>query len=123
VLPFIGMSVGILVPVSYEFMCPRNIFEKAPDATLVCEIIMLQAATLVCLAFQKIKGPRFMVPVEWRRDPNTYNYYFKFATGERRSGLPARAAEQPEEAVECVICMNKIIWEVDGEGNVIDKDN
>lgn len=63
-----------------------------------------------------------MVPAEWRRDPNAYNYYFKFSRGGRRAGLPARAAEQPEEAIECVICMNKIIWEVDAEGNVVDKD-
>lgn len=79
-------------------------------------------ASLLCLALQKIRGPRFMVPAEWRRDPNAYNYYFKFARGVRREGQPARAAEQPEEAMECVICMNKIIWEVDAEGTLVEKD-
>ena len=62
-------------------MCPRNIFEKEPDVTLVCEVLTVQIASLLCLAFQKTRGPRFMVPEEWRRDPNAYNYIFKFSRG------------------------------------------
>lgn len=40
-LLFVGMSMTIVAPVSYQFMCPRNVFEKAPDVTLVCEILTL----------------------------------------------------------------------------------
>lgn len=58
------------------------------------------------------------MPFELRRDPNAYNYFFKFS---RRAGSndPERADSQPEENIECVICMNKIIYEIGSDGNVI----
>ena len=57
-----------------------------------------------------------MVPYEWRRDPNAYQYFYKFAKA-RSDGSSAHN----EEHVECVICMNKIIWEIDAEGSLINE--
>lgn len=58
------------------------------------------------------------MPYELRRDPNAYNYFFKFS---RRAGSsdPERAESQPEEDMECVICMNKIIYDIGRDGNLI----
>lgn len=54
-----------------------------------------------------------------RRDPNAYNYFYKFNTRARGSNDPERAAHQEEEHIECVICMNKICFEVDVDGVMI----
>ena len=54
-----------------------------------------------------------------RRDPNAYNYFHKFSTGARTSNDPERAEQQEEEHIECVICMNKISYEVDHDGIII----
>lgn len=61
------------------------------------------------------------MPYEWRRDPNAYNYFFKFSRRSARSSTdPERADYQAEEHIECVICMNKIIWEVDPDGVLVE---
>jgi hypothetical protein len=54
-----------------------------------------------------------------RRDPNAYNYFFKFSTRARSANDPERAQYQEEEHIECVICMNKICYEVDIDGVII----
>ena len=51
-----------------------------------------------------------MIPYEWRKDPNAYQYFYKFSSTEN---------SVPEEHHECVICMNKIIYHVDSDGNLI----
>lgn len=59
------------------------------------------------LYYQKQWGARFFVPLSWRLDPNAHNYFHKI-------GRPKNDPESAEEEnVECVICMNKIIWEVE----------
>ena len=61
------------------------------------------------------------MPKILRRDPNSYQYYFKFS--KRRQFLggndPERADFQAEEHIECLICMNQIMWEVDVEGGLV----
>jgi len=58
------------------------------------------------------------VPYEWRRDPNAYNYFFKFTTETTEDSQ--RTSYSQEEHTECVICMNKIIHAIDKDGNLID---
>ena len=77
---------------------------------------------LIVIYYQNILGPRFFVPIEMRRDPNAYNYFFKFNTRVRTESDPERAEYQAEEHIECVICMNKIIYDVDMDGVIIEND-
>ena len=49
-----------------------------------------------------------MIPYEWRRDPNAHQYFHKFT-------------RNTEEHQECVICMNKVSWEIDAQGNLINE--
>ena len=70
---------------------------------------------------QKTDGPRWFVPYELRKDPNAYNYFFKFQNRRRSANDPERAGHQEEEDVECVICMNKISIEVDVDGIIVTK--
>jgi hypothetical protein len=63
------------------------------------------------------------VPYELRKDPNAYNYFFKFSNKKKRSiNDPERASIQLEEHIECVICMNQIQYEVDVDGIMVTKD-
>jgi len=58
-----------------------------------------------------------MIPYEWRRDPNAYQYFFKFKKQSEATDL--ESSEENLEHVECVICMSKIIYEIDVDGNLI----
>ena len=103
----------------YIHGCPGNFFDKETSNAFVLAFMIVIAVQMTTLYFQSKLGPRFFVPYELRRDPNAYNYFFKFS---RRAGSndPERADSQPEENIECVICMNKIIYEIGTDGNVID---
>ena len=54
-----------------------------------------------------------------RRNHNAYNYFFKFSVRARSTTDPELAQHQEEEHIECVICMNKICYEVDLEGTIV----
>lgn len=76
------------------------------------------------LHLQQKLGARFFIPYKLRRNPNAYNYFFKFSNRSSTRGPndPERAPHQEEEHIECVICMNKIIWEVDTEGSIVEEE-
>jgi len=67
--------------------------------------------------YQQKLGPRFFIPYKYRRNPNAYNYFFKFSS--RTTNDPERSEYSTEEHVECVICMNKIIYEIDEDSNLV----
>jgi len=64
------------------------------------------------------------VPYEIRKNPNAYNYFFKFSNKKkiRNPNDPERAFVQLEEQTECVICMNQIQYEVDVDGVIVTQD-
>lgn len=69
---------------------------------------------------QREDGPKWFVPYEWRKDPNAYNYFFKFSQ-RARSNDNERGNSLEDENIECVICMNKISLEVDADGVLVTK--
>ena len=62
------------------------------------------------------------MPYKYRRDPNAYNYFFKLKTNPNPSD-PESTDYQSEEHTECVICMSKLIYEIDQDGNLIANPN
>jgi len=111
------LAAQVFLPL-YINGCPGNFFDKETSNTFVLAFMIVIGVQMITLYFQQKLGPRFFVPYELRRDPNAHVYFHKFS---RRAGSndPERAEAQPEENIECVICMNKIIYEIGSDGNVI----
>jgi hypothetical protein len=62
-----------------------------------------------------------MVPYEWRKDPNAYQYFNKFGKNRGVASVEGENQHSNEEHVECVICMSKIIWEIDADGSLVNE--
>lgn len=115
----ISLTVSQTFPHLYMYCWPQSFFEYESQYIAVSVFCIFIIAQLALLQAQQIYGPKFFVPLEWRRDPNAYNYYFKFSKRPASSNDPEIAEYQEEEHIECVICMNKIIYELDRDGNLI----
>jgi uncharacterized protein with PQ loop repeat len=104
---FMGLSMSQSFLILYIYGCPSNFLQKQTNYPFVGFFIIYQSCQLLVLYYQKLWGARFFVPLSWRLDPNAHNYFCKI-------GRPKNDPESAEEEnVECVICMNKIIWEVE----------
>ena len=86
---------------------------------------------------QKTIGPRWFVPLAWRRNPNAYNYYRdvpsaiikrakREAEANQKLGNQNAPMNQDDEAIEeeseemlCVICMNGVHLQVDESGSLV----
>ena len=102
----------------YLFGCPYNFFQKETNFPFILSYLLFVGFQLTILFYQSKLGPRFFVPLELRRDSNAHIYFFKFARA-RGANDPERAQHQEEEHIECVICMNKICYEVDWQGLIV----
>lgn len=116
---FLCLTVSQCLSILYLFGCPKNFLQKQTNIIFVIAYLMFVGGQLFILYYQGILGPRFFVPYNMRKDPNAYNYFFKFSRRPRSSTDPEIAAYQEEEHIECVICMNKICYEVDQDGVII----
>ena len=83
---WLGLTICQIFPTLYMFGCPKSLYEIEPNEVLVCYLVIVQACCMIMMYLQFKKGPRFFVPPDWRRNPNAYNYYFKFSRSERRDG-------------------------------------
>lgn len=99
--------------------CPNNFFEKEASIPFVVCFVAFVGGQIMVMHYQKKLGPKFFIPYDLRRDPNAYNYFYKFKKRPTSQNDPEVASYQAEEHIECAICMNKIIWEIDQEGNLI----
>ena len=77
----------------YLFGCSNNFFKKETNEGFILFFIVYLGVQLIIIYKQKIDGPRWFIPYEWRKNPNAYNYIFKFSdqSSARRPNDPERA--------------------------------
>ena len=102
----------------YMKMDSQNFVDHETDRVAGMIIILFMALQLAIIKSQQTYGPRWFIPKRFRRNPYSYDY---FHTVPER--VLARARSNSKEASEddemCVICMNYIHFEVDGDGALV----
>ncbi|CDW77339.1 ring-finger-containing ubiquitin ligase [Stylonychia lemnae] len=91
--------------------CPYNIFDKQTNYVFLLIVASFLALQVYIVKYQQLRHPRFFVPIEWRRNPNAYNYYFKFSNKNSQINQDIETQEI-NQVEECVICMNPLRYQV-----------
>ena len=90
---YLCMTFSQIYLIMYIYGCPKSFIQKETNYVFLFIFLAYLAVQLIVLHFQAKWGPRFFVPLSLRRDPNAYNYFFKFSIQDRRGPNDPERAE------------------------------